>query len=29
MKPGGMLFDMSFERDKRLVDEVCDLFVTV
>jgi hypothetical protein len=29
MEPGGMLFDVSFERYKGLVDEVCDLFVAV
>jgi hypothetical protein len=29
MEPGGMFFDVSFQRDKTLIDEVCNLFVAV
>jgi len=29
MEPRRMLFDVSFERNKILMDEVCDLFVAV
>jgi hypothetical protein len=29
MEPRRMLFDVSFERNKVLVNEVCDLFVAV
>jgi hypothetical protein len=29
MEPRGMFFDVSFQRDKTLVDEVGDFLVTV
>ena len=29
MEPRGMLFDVSFDGDKGLVDEICDFLVTV
>lgn len=29
MEPGGMLFNVSFERYKRLIDEICDHLVAV
>jgi hypothetical protein len=29
MEPRGMFFDVSFDRDKGLVDEICDFLVTV
>jgi hypothetical protein len=29
MEPGGMFLDVSFQRDKALIDEVGDFLVTV
>jgi hypothetical protein len=29
MEPGGMFFDVSFQRDKALMDEAGDFLVTV
>jgi len=29
MKPGRVFFDVSFDRDKGLIDEICDCLVAV